>query len=135
MIRIKNIENCLSKIYSIGRFHARNLLNLEKPVHSIRLITSVWPGYSGIVTPAGCIYSVEFTDGKQREIFVWGNPADRDYESAIFIAPGRQGDKLREVLNLSTVQYQEPVSEFLIEKLRDYDGAREHSDTNILQFG
>ena len=126
----EDLEDCLFELPPSGTFQLRSLSpvgTIEQPVRKVEAVDSVYPNGSGLAAPIAGIYAAHYLDGSTREIFVLGNPTERDFVNVFFLKDGRKTDQLNEIRALIIDPKIEAVPKRMIDLLVRYEADRDRA--------
>lgn len=132
-------ENCLVELLPYGSFPVRGfrkVSDIDQPVREITAIEDIRPNGLPLSAPVGGIYSAQYIDGTRREVFVWLDDKDNDdFDSAVFLKPGRTSNQFSEVRELMMNDPKDRVPQSLKESLRRFQEGRDQEIAAKLQLG
>lgn len=105
----------------------------EQPVREIVYVGMVYETGLGLRYPAGDIFSVQFFDGKTREIFVDTENTSSQSPSALFLKEGRKTLSEDEVKGLIIRDLYDRPSRHIIQKVRSFTQEKASASTNGLR--
>lgn len=106
--------------------------NAALSLQSVTAVESIYNGRGLLSAPVAGVYRVEYADGSNSEIFVMGNPAQRDFRTARFLEKGRLSDQLSQVLKLMVRGSEGVVPETIRQRLSAYEAERDQIQTERL---